>query len=134
VLRRRLAWWTDRVRATAAEVISTSTPVTRHRLGRRRWLGKNGHQEGDRREKQHERAHCPCPVWGHPVAGQVTRDKVEQSRHGGGPGEPQDRDRAQVVQGAEAVAQLLVRQEGQGPPVGRTTGPERVRSRHRGGT
>jgi hypothetical protein len=27
-----------------------------------------------------------------------------------------------------------VRQEGQGPPVGRTTGPERVRSRHRGGT
>jgi hypothetical protein len=87
---------------------------------------KNGHQEGDRGEDQHQRAHGPYPVRGHPVSGQVPRDEVEQPGHGRRAGKPQDRDRARVIESAETIAQVLVRQEGQSTPVGRAAGPERI--------
>ena len=64
----------------------------------------DGDREGDAGEHQHQRAHRPGPLRGHAVAGQVAGHDVEQPGHGRGPGEPQDRDRGQVVDGAEDVA------------------------------
>ena len=59
------------------------------------------------------------PVRGHAVAGQVARHDVEQARHGGGAGEPEDADRRDVVDRAEALAEEVVREVGQGAAVGR---------------
>lgn len=50
-----------------------------------------------------------CPRRGHPVPGQVTGDQVEQPCHGGRAGEPQDRDGADVVGRAQAVADVRER-------------------------
>ena len=50
---------------------------------------------------------------GHAVAGQVARHDVEQAGHRRGAGEPEDQDRADVVDRAEAVAEQIVREEGQ---------------------
>ena len=36
---------------------------------------QDGHQEGDGREDQHQRAHGPRPVRGHPVPGEVARGR-----------------------------------------------------------
>ena len=67
---------------------------------------------------QHDGADRARPVRGHAVAGQVARHDVDQPGHRRGAGEPQDEDRADVVGGAEALAEQLVREVGQGAAVG----------------
>jgi hypothetical protein len=94
----------------------------RARLGIHVGVEDPGDQEGDGGEHQHQRAGGQRPRRRHPVAGQVAGDQVEQARHGRGAGEPQDRDGADVVGGAEPVAQVQVRQVGQGPAVGAPPG------------
>ena len=75
--------------------------------------------DADRGVDQHDRAHGPAPLRRHAVAGQVARHDVDQAGHRRGAREPQDQDAADVVDGAEALAELLVRQVGQGPAVRR---------------
>ena len=81
-------------------------------------LEHHRHQEGDGGEHQHQRPHGPGPLRRHAVARQVARDEVQQPGHRRRPGEPEDGDGAEVVDGAEAVAQVLVGQEGQRAAVG----------------
>ncbi|CAH0324841.1 hypothetical protein SRABI128_05059 [Microbacterium sp. Bi128] len=76
-----------------------------------------GDQEPHQGEHQDQRAHGPCPPGGHAVPGQVARHEVQQPGHGGGAGEPQDGNGAQVIDGAESVSQVFVREIGQGTPV-----------------
>ena len=59
-----------------------------------------------------------------PKRGQVAGHQVEQPCHGGGAGEPENGDGAQVVHRPENVTQVLVCQEGQGPAVGLAAGFE----------
>ena len=61
-----------------------------------------------RREERDERPGGPRPFGRHAVARQVPGHEVEQARHGRGAGEPQDRDRADVVDGAEHIAEIVV--------------------------
>ena len=60
------------------------------------------HDEADRGEDQHQRAGRPRPVGRHAVARQVARHDVEQAGHRRRAGEPEDQDRADVVDRAEA--------------------------------
>ena len=60
------------------------------------------------------------PLRRHAVAGQILRHQVQQPGHRRGAGEPEDRDRADVVDGAEHLAEMLVREVRQRAPVGRT--------------
>ena len=77
-----------------------------------------GDQEGDGREDEDQRAYRAGPVRRHPVPGQVARHQVEQAGHRRRAGEPEDRDRRDVVGGAERGAEVLVGQVGQRPAVG----------------
>ena len=69
-------------------------------------------------EDQHQRPRGPGPLRRHAVARQVARHDVQQPGHRRGAGEPEDQDRADVVDRAEAVAEELVGQVGQGAAVG----------------
>ena len=73
--------------------------------------------DADRGVDQHDRPHRPAPFRRHAVAGQVAGHDVDQAGHRRGAGEPEDQDAADVVDGAEALAELLVRQVGQRPAV-----------------
>jgi hypothetical protein len=57
---------------------------------------------------EHHRPHGTAPLRRHPVAGQVAGDDVDQPGHGRRPGEPQDQDGADVIDGAEPVTEVLV--------------------------
>ena len=74
-------------------------------------------REGDQREDKGQRTRGLRPLRGHPVARQVARHQIEQPGHRRGPGEPEDQDRADVVDRPEASAEILVRQVGEGAPV-----------------
>ena len=87
-------------------------------------LERDGDDRGDDGEDQHQRAGGAGPVRRHPVAGQVAGHDVEQPGHGRGAGEPQDPDGGDVVDGAEPVAEVLVRQVGQRAAVGLAAGLE----------
>ena len=93
------------VTATAAEVISTRTPVAYAPP----WASTSA-SEDDRDEEraegedQHQRTHGAGPVRGHPVPGQVARDQVQQAGHRRRAGEPQDRNRRGVVHAAEGAS------------------------------
>ena len=50
------------------------------------------------------------PLGRHAVARQVARHEVQQAGHRRRAGEPQDRDRAQVVDRAEHLAEIAVRE------------------------
>ena len=83
----------------------------RRRPGRRRSaLNTTRDEDRDRHEDQHQRPHRPRPLRRHAVARQVARHDVEQPGHRRGAGEPQDRDRRDVVDRAEGLAQVLVRE------------------------
>ena len=75
--------------------------------------------DADRGVDQHDRAHRAAPFRGHAVAGQVAGHDVDQPGHRRRAGEPQDQDGADVVDGAERLAELLVGEPGQRPAVGR---------------
>ncbi|MCY1224670.1 hypothetical protein D9M72_368380 [compost metagenome] len=83
-----------------------------------------GDQESDRSEHEHQRPHRPRPPRGHTVAGQVPRDQVQQARHRGGAGEPENGDGAHVIHGPETRAEVLVGQKRQGAAVGLASGLE----------
>ena len=70
--------------------------------------------KGDQREDQHQRPGGVRPVGRHAVAGQVAGHDVEQAGHRRGAGKPENEDRRDVVDGAEAIAQEVVGQVGQG--------------------
>ena len=55
----------------------------------------------------HERPVRLRPLRRHAVARQVARHQIEQPGHRRRAGEPQNRDRAQVVDGAERLAEML---------------------------
>ena len=78
-----------------------------------------------RGQHEHERPDGAGPLRGHAVARQVARDQVQQPGHRGGAGEPEDRDRRDVVHRAEGVAEVLVREEGERATVGLAAGLER---------
>ena len=82
-------------------------------------LEEDRHDERDAGEDQHERPHRLRPLRRHAVARQVARHEVEQAGHRRRAGEPQDGDRAEVVERAEHLAEVLVRQVGERAPVGR---------------
>jgi hypothetical protein len=88
---------------------------------------QDGDDEGDDREDEHEGTAGPRPVRGHAVGRQVARNQVHERGHGRRPREPEDRDGAEVVEGAEAVAQVGVGQVGEGAAVRGTTLEERLR-------
>ena len=75
-------------------------------------------------EDQHQRPHRLGPLRRHPEAGQVARHQVEQAGHRRRSGEPQDGDGAEVVERAEHLAEVLVREEGEGAAVGRAAAGE----------
>ena len=85
---------------------------------------QEGDEEPDQGEHQHQGTDGPGPSGRHAVPGQVPRHQVQQPGHGGGAGEPEDGDGADVVDGAESDAQVFVRQEGQGAAVGLAAGLE----------
>jgi len=71
------------------------------------------------------------PIGGHPVPRQIARHDVQQPGHRGRPGEPEDQDRADVVDRPEEVAELFVGEVRQRAPVGRATRQEGIgRDRH----
>ncbi len=82
--------------------------------------------EPDDRDEQDERSRRARPVGRHAVARQVARHEVQQAGHRGRAGEPQDRDRDQVVDAAEQLAEIAVREEGERAPVGGAARGERV--------
>ena len=121
LLRRRA----ESVTATAAEVISTSTPVAYAPP----WASTSASKSQVTRnpisgEHEHQRTDGPGPSGRHAVPGQVPGHEVQQAGHRGRAGEPQDGDGADVVDGAEAVAQVFVGQEGQGAAVRLAAGLE----------
>src|SRR5919107_1128736 len=73
---------------------------------------------------QPQRSYCPPPLRHHAVARQVARHYVQKTCHRRRPREPQDRDRAQVVDRAESIAQVLVRHVRERAPVGFPAGLE----------
>ena len=73
-------------------------------------LEEHGDEERDRGEEQHQRPRRPGPFRRHAVARQVARHQVQQPGHRRRAGEPQDGDGAQVVDGAEDLAEMLVRE------------------------
>ena len=99
------------VTATAADVISTSTPVAYappcastsalKMIVMRNVMPVNSVDERPRRAR---------PFGRHAVPRQVARHEVQQARHRRRAGEPQDGDRADVVDGAEHLAEVVVRQ------------------------
>ena len=90
-------------------------------------------QEGDADEDQDERPVGLRPLGRHAVARQVSRDEIEQPDQGGRAGEPQDRDGADVVDGAEHVAQVPVGEVGERPAVGGAPCPILRRWNHQRG-
>ncbi len=72
------------------------------------------HRERDAGEHQDQGTHGGRPLRGHAVAREVAREEVEHAGHRGRAGEPQDRDRGDVVHGPEAVPEVAVREVGQG--------------------
>jgi hypothetical protein len=90
-------------------------------------------QEGGRGEHEDERSHGPGPGRRHPVPGKVARHQVEQPGHGRRPGEPEDRDRRDVVHRAERAAEVGVGEVRERAAVGRPARFERrVRDEHGG--
>ena len=65
-----------------------------------------------------ERPRRPRPFRRHAVARQVARHEVQQAGHRRRAGEPQNRDRAEVVDRAERLAEVLVREVRQRAAVG----------------
>ena len=59
------------------------------------------------------------PLGRHAVARQILRHQVQQADHRRGAGEPQDRDGADVVDRAEGLAEVLVREVRERAAVGR---------------
>ena len=83
---------------------------------------------------QHHRADRPAPLRRHAVGRQVARHDVDQPGHRRGAGEPEDQHAADVVDGAERLAELLVGQDR--PAHGRWPAPpgcERLRRDQHGG-
>ena len=74
--------------------------------------------DADGGEDEDQRANGPRPLRGHAVARQVARDDVEQAGHRRGAGEPEDQDRADVVERAESVAKEFMGKVGERPAVG----------------
>ena len=107
-----------------AEVISTSTPVAYAPpwASTLAWNTRVMMNAIDG-EDQYERPHGPRPLGRHAVAGQVARHEVQQAGHRRGAGEPEDQDGAEVVDRAEDVAQVLVREIGEGAAVRRAARP-----------
>ncbi len=87
-------------------------------LGVHAGVEEPGDQEGDQGEHDDHRPDRLRPVRRHAVAGEVAGQQVEHARHGGGTGEPEDRDGGQVVDAAEGVAEVLVGQVGERASVG----------------
>src|SRR5215208_1403489 len=91
-------------------------------------IGREDHRdgEGDGGVDKDERPDRASPVGGHAVAGQVAGHDVEEPGHRRGAREPQDRDRGEVIDGAESLAQALVRHVGERAPVRTATLLERL--------
>ena len=99
------------VTATAADVISTSTPVAYAppcAVDVR--VEDDRDEEGDGGEQRHERPRGARPLRRHAVARQIARHQIEQSGHRRRAGEPQNGDRADVVDRAEQLAEIVVRE------------------------
>ena len=81
-------------------------------------------EEGNRSEHEHEGANGASPGRRHAIPREVPRHEVEESRHRGGSGEPEDADRGDVIDGAENRAEVLVGEVGESTTVGGTSGLE----------
>ena len=68
-------------------------------------LEDDGDDDADRRVDEDDRPDRAAPLRRHAVAGQVARHDVDQAGHRRGAGEPQDQDAADVVGGAEHLAE-----------------------------
>ena len=66
-----------------------------------------------RGEQRHERPRRARPLGRHAVPRQVARHQIQQAGHRRCAGEPEDGDRADVVDRAEQLAEVVVRQVGQ---------------------
>ena len=62
----------------------------------------------NRGKDQHQRSRGPRPVGCHTVARKIPRHDIQETRHGGGPSEPQNEDCTDVVERAKAIAEELV--------------------------
>ncbi len=81
---------------------------------------RDRHDEADRRDHDHERTRRARPVRRHAVPRQIARHEIEQPGHRRRPGEPENRNRRQVVERAEDLAEVAMRQVRQArgrPPV-----------------
>ena len=87
------------------------------------------HQETDGGDDQHDRPAGARPLRRHAVAREVARNQVQQTGHRGRAGEPEDGDRRDVVERAEDVAEIAMRDVGEGAAVRLAAGCER-RRRH----
>ena len=92
-----------------------------------------GNYEGDGQEDENKRARGSGPLGRHTKAGKIARDEVEKAGHGGSAGEGKNKDGARVIESAEAVAEILVGQEGHGSAVGWTAFFEIGRRDEQGG-
>src|ERR1043165_4382384 len=62
----------------------------------------------DRHDHDYERTRCTCPLRRHTVTRQVTWHNTQQTCHRRSTSEPQNRDRAEVIDGAEDVSEKCV--------------------------
>ena len=78
----------------------------------------------EREDEDDEGPRAGDPRRGHPEPGKVAGDQVQDARHRGGAGEPQDRDRGEVVERPEGGAEVPVREPGERAPARLAPSPE----------
>ena len=81
----------------------------------------DGDEEGYGHEDEDQRTRGARPLGRHAEARQVAGNQIEEPRHGRCSGKGENQDGADVVDGSECVAEVLVRQVGHGAAVGFAT-------------
>ena len=89
-------------------------PSLRVHVGRK----DDGDGDGDGDVYQHKRPDGSCSLGCHAVAGKVPGHDVQEPRQRRGSCEPKNDNGTRIVDAAEGVAQLVVRQVGKSAPVG----------------
>ena len=119
--------------ASAADPMSTRTPVAyAPPWATTSALNRIVTMKVTMREDDDERPVRLGPLRRHAVARQIPRHEVQQADQRGRAGEPQDRDRAQVVDRPEGLAEMLVREVGEGAAVRFAAERHRLRRHQRG--